>query len=179
MARIDVRLSGSGGQGMITSGAILGIAAVYDGKNAVQTKSYGPEARGGAARSEVVISDEEITYVKVIDADILVALTQEAADKFSVAVKDGGIVIVDSLMVKNPPSGNFKLYSLPIIKTAAEKVGKSLVANIVTLGVLNEIAKIVSFESLEKAVLSKVPKGTEELNKNALAAGREIAKEVL
>ncbi|MGA1861467.1 2-oxoacid:acceptor oxidoreductase family protein [Deferribacter thermophilus] len=179
MARVDVRLSGSGGQGMITSGAILGVAAVYDGKNAVQTKSYGPEARGGAARSEVVISDEEITYVKVIDADILVALTQEAADKFSSAVKDGGIVIVDSLMVKNPPSGNFKLYSLPIIKTAAEKVGKSLVANIVTLGVLNEIAEVVSFESLEKAVLSKVPKGTEELNKKALAAGREIAKEVL
>jgi len=179
MARVDVRLSGSGGQGMITSGAILGVAAVYDGKNAVQTKSYGPEARGGAARSEVVISDEEITYVKVIDADILVALTQEAADKFSSAVKDGGIVIVDSLMVKNPPSGNFKLYSLPIIKTAAEKVGKSLVANIVTLGVLNEIAEVVSFESLEKAVLSKVPKGTEELNKKALAAGRKIAKEVL
>ncbi|MGA1847434.1 2-oxoacid:acceptor oxidoreductase family protein [Deferribacter abyssi] len=179
MARIDIRLSGSGGQGMITSGAILGIAAVYDGKNAVQTKSYGPEARGGAARAEVVISEEEINYVKVIDADILVALTQEAADKFSEAVKEGGIVIVDELMVKNPPKGNFKLYTLPIIKTAAEKVGKSLVANIVTLGALNEISKVVSFESLEKAVLSKVPKGTEELNKKALIAGQEIAKAVL
>ncbi|KAA0257938.1 2-oxoacid:ferredoxin oxidoreductase subunit gamma [Deferribacter autotrophicus] len=179
MARIDIRLSGSGGQGMITSGAILGIAAVYDGKNAVQTKSYGPEARGGAARAEVVISEEEINYVKVIDADILVALTQEAADKFSSAVKEGGIVIIDELMVKNPPEGNFKVYTLPIIKTAAEKVGKSLVANIVTLGALNEISNIVSFESLEKAVLSKVPKGTEELNKKALAAGREIAKAVL
>ena len=179
MARVDVRLSGSGGQGMITSGAILGIAAVYDGKNAVQTKSYGPEARGGAARAEVVISDDEITYVKVIDADILVALTQEAADKFTPAVKPGGIVIVDELMVKNVPQGDFKVYVLPIIKSAAEKVGRSLVANIVTLGALNEITNVVSFESLEKAVLSKVPKGTEDMNKKALEVGREIAKAVL
>ncbi len=177
MGRIDIRLSGSGGQGMITSGAILGIAAVYDGKQAVQTKSYGPEARGGAARAEVVISDEEINYVKVLKADILIALTQEAADKFSPDVVDGGIVIVDDLLVKNKPEGNFKLYSFPIVKAAAETVGKSMVANIVTLGVLNEIAKLVDFESLEKAILSKVPKGTEDLNKKALAVGRELVQE--
>lgn len=176
MGRIDIRLSGSGGQGMITSGAILGYAAVYDGKNAVQTKSYGPEARGGAARAEVVISDEEINFVKVLKADILVALTQEAADKFSSDVVDGGIVIVDDLLVKNKPQGNFKLYSLPIVKAAADTVGKSMVANIVTLGVLNEIAKLVDFNNLEKAILSKVPKGTEELNKKALKVGRELVQ---
>lgn len=176
MGRVDIRLSGSGGQGMITSGAILGYAAVYDGKKAVQTKSYGPEARGGAARAEVVVSDEEINYVKVLKADILVALTQEASDKFSSDVVDGGIVIVDDLLVKNKPQGNFKLYSLPIVKTAAETVGKSMVANIVTLGVLNEIAKLVNYENLEKAILSKVPKGTEELNKKALKAGADLVK---
>ncbi len=176
MGRVDIRLSGSGGQGMITSGAILGFAAVYDGKQAVQTKSYGPEARGGAARAEVVVSDEDINYVKVLKADILVALTQEAADKFSSDVVDGGIVIVDDLLVKNKPEGNFKLYSYPIIKTAAEKVGKSMVANIVTLGVLNAIANIVDFDNLEKAILAKVPKGTEELNKTALRAGKELVE---
>jgi len=176
MGRIDVRLSGSGGQGMITSGAILGGAAVYDNKNAVQTKSYGPEARGGAARAEVVISDEEINFVKVLKANILVALTQEAADKFSSEVVDDGIVIVDDMLVKNKPSGNFKLYSFPIVKAAAEDVGKSMVANIVTLGVLNEIAQVVDFDSLEKAILAKVPKGTEELNKKALKVGKELVK---
>ena len=176
MGRVDIRLSGSGGQGMITSGAILGYAAVYDNKQAVQTKSYGPEARGGAARAEVVVADEDINYVKVLKADILVALTQEAADKFSPDVIEGGIVIVDDMLVKTKPEGNFKLYSLPIIKTAAEDLGKSMVANIVTLGVLNQIADLVNYENLEKAILAKVPKGTEDLNKRALAAGRDLAK---
>jgi 2-oxoglutarate ferredoxin oxidoreductase subunit gamma len=176
MGRIDIRLSGSGGQGMITAGAILGGAAVKANKNAVQTKSYGPEARGGAARAEVVISDEEINFVKVIKANVLVALTQEAADKFSSEVVDDGIVIVDDLLVKNKPSGNFKLYSYPIVKAAADSVGKAMVANIVTLGVVNEIANLVDYDSLEKAVLGKVPKGTEELNKKALQVGRELVQ---
>ncbi|MGB9730677.1 MULTISPECIES: 2-oxoacid:acceptor oxidoreductase family protein [Calditerrivibrio] len=176
MARIDIRLGGSGGQGTITAAAILGYAAVYAGKKAVQTKSYGPEARGGAARGEVVISDEDINYVKVLKSDILVALTQEACDKFVVDAKEGSIVIVDDFLVKNKPQGNFKLYSLPIIKTAAEDVGKSMVANIVTLGVVNELANLIDYEKLEKGVLSKVPKGTEELNKKALQAGIELAR---
>ncbi len=176
MGRIDIRLSGSGGQGMITAGAILGGAAVKANKNAVQTKSYGPEARGGAARAEVVISDEEINFVKVIKANILVALTQEAADKFANEVVDDGIVIVDDMLVKNKPSGNFKLYSYPIVKAAADTVGKAMVANIVTLGVLNEIADLVDYNFLEEAVLAKVPKGTEDLNKKALQVGMELAR---
>jgi len=110
--------------------------------------------------------------VKVIKSDILVALTQEACDKFIDDVKDGSIVIVDDFMVKNKPKGNFKLYSLPIIKTAAEDIGKSMVANIVTLGVINELASLLDYEKLEKGVLSKVPKGTEELNK-------KLSKQVL
>jgi len=176
MARVDIRLGGSGGQGTITAAAILGYAAVYAGKNAVQTKSYGPEARGGAARGEVVISDEEINYVKVIKSDVLVALTQEACDKFIEDAKEGSVVIVDSMMIKDLPKGNFKLYALPIIKTAAEDIGKSMVANIVTLGVVNEITKLLDYDKLEKGVLSKVPKGTEELNKKALKAGIDLVK---
>ncbi|MCA1980407.1 MAG: 2-oxoacid:acceptor oxidoreductase family protein [Calditerrivibrio sp.] len=176
MARIDIRLGGSGGQGTITAAAIMGYAAVYAGKKAVQTKSYGPEARGGAARGEVVISDEDINYVKVIKSDILVALTQESCDKFIVDAKEGSIVVVDDFMVKNKPQGNFKVYSLPIIKTAAEDIGKSMVANIVMLGVINQLANLLDFDKLEKGVLSKVPKGTEELNKKALKAGVELAK---
>lgn len=176
MARVDIRIGGSGGQGTITAAAILGYAAVYAGKKAVQTKSYGPEARGGAARGEVVISDEEINYVKVLKSDVLVALTQEACDKFIGDAKEGSVVIVDSTLVKDLPKGNYKLYALPIIKTAAEDVGKSMVANIVTLGVINQVTNLLDVDKLEKGVLSKVPKGTEELNKKALHAGMELAK---
>jgi len=177
MAKTQIRLSGSGGQGMITAGIILAAgAAVFEGKKAIQSQSYGPEARGGASKAEVVISDEEIFYPKVMAPDVLVALTQEAAEKYSKDLVDGGILILDDLMVKEAPKGNWKIYTMPIIRTAAEKVGKAMVANVVTLGALNEICGLVSTETLEKAVLSRVPKGTEELNKNAILAGIELAK---
>jgi 2-oxoglutarate ferredoxin oxidoreductase subunit gamma len=177
MARHAIRLSGSGGQGMITAGIILAAgASVFEGKKAIQSQSYGPEARGGASKAEVIISDEEIYYPKVMAPDVLVALTQEAADKYSKDLKPGGILILDDLMVKTAPAGDWKVYTMPIIRTAAEKVGKAMVANVVTLGALNEICGFVKPETLEKAVLSRVPKGTEELNKNAINAGVELAK---
>ena len=178
MSRDEIRLSGSGGQGMITAGIILGAAAaVYEGRNAVTTKSYGPEARGGAARSEVIISDEEIYYPKVLKPNIMVALTQESIDQYTNDLIEGAIVIYDSYMVKNVPDKPFKYYSMPIIKASTEEVGKTIVANILSLGVLNEICKLVKDESLTKAVLERVPKGTEELNKKALEVGKKIAKE--
>ncbi len=177
MARHLIRLSGSGGQGMITAGIILAAgASVLEGKKAIQSQSYGPEARGGASKAEVIISDEEIYYPKVMAPDVLVALTQEAADKYSKDLKQGGILILDDLMVKTAPKGDWKVYMMPIIRTAAEKVGKAMVANVVTLGALNEICGFVKPETLEQAVLSRVPKGTEELNKNAISAGIELAK---
>ncbi|WP_022852089.1 2-oxoacid:acceptor oxidoreductase family protein [Limisalsivibrio acetivorans] len=177
MARNEIRLSGSGGQGMITAGIILAMAAsVHEGKQAIQSQSYGPEARGGASKAEVIISDEAIYYPKVMAPDVLVALTQEAAEKYSKDLKEGGILILDELMVKQAPPGNFKVYTMDIIRTAADKVGKAMVANVVTLGALNTLCEFVQPESLEKAVLSRVPKGTEDLNKRALEAGAELAK---
>lgn len=177
MARNEIRLSGSGGQGMITAGIILAMAAsVFEGKKAIQSQSYGPEARGGASKAEVIISDEDIYYPKVMNPDVVVALTQEAAEKYSKDLKEGGLLIVDNLMVKKAPEGKFKVIRLDIIVTAAEKVGKAMVANVVTLGALNTLCNLVDPATLEKAVLSRVPKGTEELNKKALAAGAELAK---
>lgn len=178
MARYNIRLSGSGGQGMITAGIILAMAAsIYGDKNATQSQSYGPEARGGASKAEVIISDDEINYPKVMAPKYLVALTQEAADKYSTDLEEGGIIIVDSMMVKSPPKGNFEVYSLPIVKAAAERAGKSMVANIVTLAALNDICKFVSEEELEQAVLARVPKGTEDLNKKALEVGKALVAE--
>jgi len=178
MERYEIRLSGSGGQGLLLGGIILAEGAINDGKNSVQTQSYGPEARGGASKSEVIISSEEIDFPKVRNCDILLSLTQKAYNEYSAGLKEDGILIVDS-SVNAVKSGNIKLYSVPILDSAVKDLGKPMVTNIVALGVLVEITKIISKESLEKAVLDRVPKGTEELNRKALAKGYEIAKTLM
>ncbi len=170
--RIEIRLSGSGGQGLILAGIILAEAAILDGKNAVQTQSYGPEARGGASRSEVIISNASIDYPKVSKSDILLALTEEAMLKYKSNLLDDGLLIIDSSI--DMPDGPFKILSVPIIKTAQEKVGKKIVANIEELGTLVAATNIVSKESIENAILARVPKGTEELNKKALYEGYNL-----
>ncbi len=169
---IEIRLSGSGGQGLILAGIILAEAAIIDGKNAVQTQSYGPEARGGASRSEVIISNGSIDYPKVSKSDILLALTEEAVIKYKGSLKEDGLLILDSSIEK--PEGPYKILSVPILKTAEERVGKSIVANIVALGTLTAATNIVSKEAIEKAVMDRVPKGTEELNKKALYEGYKL-----
>jgi 2-oxoglutarate ferredoxin oxidoreductase subunit gamma len=170
--RYEIRLSGSGGQGLILAGKILAeAAAIYDGKNATQSQSYGPEARGGSSRSEVIISDEEVDYPKAVNIDLLLALTQEACDKYTVGMKDTGTVIIDSQYVLKAPQGKFKVVALPITDIAVKEVGKAIVTNIVALGIITELTKIVSVEAVEAAILSRVPKGTEELNMKAFRAG--------
>jgi 2-oxoglutarate ferredoxin oxidoreductase subunit gamma len=173
----EIRLSGAGGQGLILIGKILAeAAAIYDGKNATQSQSYGPEARGGASRSEVIISDEDIDYPKATDIDLLVAMTQEAADKYASEVKDGGIIIVDSGFVKNLPKGNFKVHNYPITQTAEEIIGKKLVANIIALGIIEQLSKIISEKAMISAIRARVPKGTEEINIKAFNEGQKLAK---
>jgi 2-oxoglutarate ferredoxin oxidoreductase subunit gamma len=173
--RYEVRLSGAGGQGLVLGGVILAEAvALFEGINAVQTQSYGPEARGGASKSEVIISDGDIDYPKATQIDLLLCLTQEACDKYSVDLKKGGILLADSRMVTELPDEDYKVYHLPIIDTAKEKVGKVFVANIVALGAIAGLLDNVSLENVEKAVLRRVPKGTENLNRRALNLGHEL-----
>ena len=175
-SRYEVRLSGEGGQGLILAGVILAeAAAIYDDKNAIQTQSYGPEARGGACKSEVIISEDEIDYPKATRIDLLLALTQEAADKYAGELKKGGILIVDSFSVERIPEEDFRVFRLPILETARDKIGKSIVANIVALGAIIGLSGIVSRAAIEKALMARVPKGTEQLNFQALAAGFEMA----
>jgi len=177
--KYEVRLSGTGGQGLLLAGIILGEAAsIYDGKNAVQSQSYGPEARGGASKSDVIISKEKINYPKVKMADILLCLSNESFIKYSPMVKEEGILIVDSDFVKETKNYKGKKYELPLIRTAVEKVGRKIVANIVALGALTAITNVVSFDSLKKAVLNRAPKGTEEINLKALEEGFRIGEEV-
>lgn len=167
----EFRLTGSGGQGLILAGIILAEAALLEGKNVVQSQSYGPEARGGASKAEVIISDSFINYPKIDKCDILLALTQKAYDKYIDTLKDNGVLIVDNGISLNNNINNINVFSIPILNTASEKIGTPMVANMIALGSIQAVTDIVKMESLEKAVLSRVPKGTEELNRRALNEG--------
>lgn len=174
--RYELRFSGAGGQGLILAGVIMAEAAsIYDGKQAVQSQSYGPEARGGASKSEVIISDGPIDYPKATVVDALLALTQEACDKYSHDLKEGGVLLIDSDLVLNEPKGNFKVTKFNITNTAKNEVGREIVTNIVALGAMVALTGVVSRESAEKAVLSRVPEAFLELNKKAFNLGYEKA----
>ena len=173
--RVEFRLSGSGGQGLLLAGIVLAEAAINEGKNAVQTQSYGPEARGGSSKAEVVVSDEDIDYPKATDPDYLLALTAEAYRTYGKSMGKG-LIIVDSSVVLDPAI-TARTVALPILRTAAEVVGRKVVANIVALGALGGVSGIVSAKTLADAVKSRVPKGTEELNLKALEAGIALAAE--
>ncbi len=178
-ARYEIRFSGSGGQGMILAGIVMAEAAsIFGDKNAVQSQSYGPESRGGASKSEVIISNDAIDYPKATAIDCMLALTQQACTKYYGDIKDDGLLIIDSDEVKDVPKGAFRIMSLPIIETARKDLGKVIVANIISLGVMTQATGIVSNEAMENAVLSRVPKPFLELNKKALQKGFSMAREL-
>ena len=174
----ELRLSGSGGQGLILAGIILAEAALHDGNNVVQSQSYGPEARGGASKAEVIISENGINYPKIEKCNILLCLTEVAYNKYVNSLEKGGTLILDSNISKRPNRDDLEIYSVPILDTAKNELKRSMVANIVALGSIYGLTKVVSRESLEKAVLARVPKGTEELNKRALEAGFSLISNV-
>jgi 2-oxoglutarate ferredoxin oxidoreductase subunit gamma len=171
----EIRLTGSGGQGIILAGIILAEAAIGEGNNAIQSQSYGPEARGGASKAEVIISAEDIHFPKVQEPNYLLALTQVAADKYLEEVDENCVVIVDSAIEVASTVKAKKIISVPILKTASDVIGKPIVGNIIAVGAITEITGVVSKEAVEHAVLSRVPKGTEDLNKSALEEGYKLA----
>jgi 2-oxoglutarate ferredoxin oxidoreductase subunit gamma len=176
--RYELRLGGEGGQGLVLAGKILAeAAAIYDDRNATQSQSYGPEARGGASKSEVIISDGEIDYPKAEHLDLQLALTQEAVDKYHKDLKPGGWLLIDSDAVARVPEGDWRVVSLPFVRTAREKLGKAIVANIVALGVIVRLSKAVSERAAEEAILARVPRGTEDLNRSAYRLGLDLASE--
>jgi 2-oxoglutarate ferredoxin oxidoreductase subunit gamma len=173
--RYEIRLAGEGGQGMILAGVILAeAAAVHDGLNAVQTQNYGPEARGGASASEVILARGEIDFPKVMLADCLLCMSQEACDKFYGQVKDDGWIIVDSDNVSRVPT--HRAVTVPISQIAEEATGRRITASIVGLGLIAGLTGVVGREALEKAMVERVPSGTEEMNLRAMAAGYDEAE---
>ena len=176
--RTEVRIAGFGGQGVILAGIIVGKAAsLFDNVNAVQTQSYGPEARGGASKTEVVISDEKIQYPKVMSPDILVAMSHEALITYIHDLKDEGILIIDSDRIDETEiedfvkEHNIKLYRARVTKTAEKEIGLPIVANIVMIGAIAKFTKVISHDAAKNAVLDSVPPGTEEKNLQAFEAG--------
>ena len=177
--RYEIRLSGSGGQGLVLAGVMIAEAVgVYEGKNVAQTQSYGPEARGGTSRSDLVISQDEIYYPKTSSLDLLLALTQEAADKYYTHLRDDGIMVVDSDTVRQLPPFK-RVYALPFTNTARNEIGTTIVANVISGAALIVISGICKPESFMNAVLNRAPKGTESKNEQACKLGFEMGKKAL
>ena len=175
--RYEIRFGGSGGQGIILAAVILAEAAgVYGGYHVCQTQSYGPEARGGRSKAEVVISESEIDYPKVIQMDLFLALNQAALDAYFFDFKPNGLLVVDSTFVKQFPSS--RVISIPFTRIARDDIGKEIVANIVALGAVGVLSQKISSENMEKAVVARVPEHFRELNVQALHAGMKAASEV-
>ncbi len=174
--RFEMRLSGSGGQGMILASVIIAEAIGTDpSKRVIQTQSYGPEARGGASKADVVVSTNEIYYPKALTLDLLLAMTQESMDKYYPDLKENGTLIIDNVLVTQVPTDNY--YGLPFTRLAREEAGHVMVANVIALGAIAGLTGIVSHDALVKAVLARAPRGTEEKNRKAVEIGfREALK---
>jgi len=176
--RNEIIFAGFGGQGVVKAALLVTHAAgLYEGKEVAQTQSYGPEARGGACRSEVIISEEAIDYVKALDIDAFVVMSQPALDKYVERVDpEKTFVIVDATLINKIPENLKRVYRVEATKIAEEEFGRSLFANIIMLGALSAISGMIELESLEKSLEGNVPAKTLEANRKALARGYAIGK---
>jgi 2-oxoglutarate ferredoxin oxidoreductase subunit gamma len=180
--RLEVRLSGFGGQGIVRSGEIIGKAvAIYDGRYATFTQSYGPESRGGACAAQVAIADDpvELSYPHVINPSILVIMSQGAYNRYVSEFRRDGLLIVDEDLVElDQAAEGLQILEVPATRLA-EDLGRRIVANVVMLGFLAVVTDVASPEAMKRAVLDSVPKGTEELNERAFETGFQYAKELV
>ena len=178
MERVRLVFSGSGGQGVITAAIILAEAAVlYEGLEATQSQSYGPEARGGATRSDVIIADSPIRFPKVLQPNVLVCLTQEAYNKFCGIIRPGGMLLSDSRFVKTERKVDARQFELPMYRNVMEKIGKPIVFNIFMLGTLIGLTDLVRSDSIMKVLENRIPSHFLEMNRKALDAGLELGRE--
>jgi 2-oxoglutarate ferredoxin oxidoreductase subunit gamma len=175
MERSRIIFSGSGGQGIITASIILAEAAViYEGLNAVQSQSYGPEARGGATRADVIISDARIHFPKVIQPNVLICLTQQAYSKFSWTIRPGGLLLTDTHFVKQERKVDARQVGLGMYKAVMENIGKPVVFNICVLGAMLGLIPLVQTESIIKVLEAKIPAEFLNMNKQALDLGLNL-----
>ncbi len=175
--RFEIRLSGSGGQGMIFGSVVLCEAVGQSGnKSVIQSQSYGPEARGGASKADVVISDNEIYYPKAMKLDLLLAMTQESLDKYYGDLKENGTLIIDTSLVTDIPTDDY--YGLEFTRLARSEIGSIVVSNVMALGAICALTDLFSKEALTEAVLARAPRGTEDRNKKAIEIGYDEAMKI-
>ncbi len=173
----EIRIAGLGGQGVVLAGHILGKAAVNDALNVVQTQSYGAEARGSAAKSEVIISDQKIGFPLVRKSDVLVAMSQTALDKHLNDLKEEGTLIIDDEMIKAVPSTKARVFKVSASKTAETELQSRMYANMVMLGAITKITKAVTQNSVEKAISDTFSGETAEKNVEAFRTGLKLAEQ--
>jgi 2-oxoglutarate ferredoxin oxidoreductase subunit gamma len=174
--RLEIRLSGSGGQGLVLASTVLAEAAVATGREVVQTQTYGPEARGGASCAEVILSDEEIDFPELVSPDITVCLSQEAFDTFAAVTRDGGLVLYDEQLVVARPMPGVHLVGVPLTSLAQQAAGTPLAANIVALGVLEKLAAPVPVEALIESLRRRLPERLLQADLAALQVGLETGR---
>ena len=176
--RTEVRMAGFGGQGVIKAAILLTEAAgIHQDLQVAQTQSYGPEARGGACRSEVVISDEPIDYIKAVKLDYFLVMSQPAFDKYAPDLDpENSVVLADSTLVNSGLEHMAKVHTVPATALAEQKLGKALFANIIMLGALAKVSDMVSLNALEKCLKGNVPPNTLEANRQALRIGFEMCR---
>lgn len=173
--RTEVRICGLGGQGVVLAGQLLGRAAVFDGLNVVQTQSYGAEARGSNAKSEVIISSEKIGFPLVRRCDVLVAMSQQSLDMYVKDLRENGTLILDQGLVERVPEGlKSKVFWVVATKTAESVFKSRLYANLIMLGALAKITGLVTSDSLEKAIAQALPENVRDVNVDALRKGFEL-----
>ncbi len=169
--RYEIRLSGSGGQGIILAATVLADALIASGREVLQTQSYGPEARGGASKAEVIVSEAEIDYPEVTDPDVTLCLSQEAFERDAAQTTAGGIVLFDSDLVTAAPLQDVRLLGLPFSARAEGELGKVVAANIVALGALLKVTGLVPAEQVREVLKRRLPERFLELDLRALDLG--------
>ncbi|MGB9676312.1 MAG: 2-oxoacid:acceptor oxidoreductase family protein [Candidatus Bathyarchaeales archaeon] len=179
MGKTEIRICGLGGQGVVLMGQILGKAAAYEGKNVVQTQSYGAEARGSAAKSEIIISDGKIGFPFVRKCDILIAMSQEALEKNIESLKENGILIFDNSAIKDAPKIKAKVYAIPATSIAEKSFGQKIYANMIMLSALTKITNLVKRETVKKVIKEVVDKKTLDKNLRAYDEGEKLVNENL
>jgi 2-oxoglutarate ferredoxin oxidoreductase subunit gamma len=177
MERCRLVFSGSGGQGVITAAIILAEAAVLcEGLTATQTQAYGPEARGGATRSDVIIADSQIHFPKVIQPNVLVCLTQTAYNKFYNIIRPGGLLLSDAKYVETEAKVDARQIQLPMYQAVMDEIGKPIVFNICMLGAVVGLTGVVKAESVMQILGKRVPKDYLEMNRKALDLGLRLSR---
>ena len=175
--KIEIRFSGTGGQGLVLASIILAEALMMDGFNIVSSETHGIEARGGASSAEIIASKKEIFDLSVTLPDILVALSQQAYDKYGKKIKKDSLVILDSSLIKSESiSASENVHALPFTRLVREELGNTLPTNICFLGALIGISKIVSMDSIKKAIVNRVPKNSSSINIKAFELGCSLIK---